>query len=254
MINNRIIPVLLLSGEGLVKTIRFSKRIYVGDPLNAIKIFNEKEVDELVILDIEASTKKQKPNISYIKKLASECFMPLCYGGGITNIEEIEQIFFAGVEKISINTALADNPDLISRASEKYGSQSILGSIDIDKNIFGKYQVFVQSGKKKLKESPVEWAKKLESAGAGEIFMNSIHKDGTMEGFDIDLIKEISGSVKIPVIASGGAGNLDHCKAAIEQGKASAVGVGSMVVFKDSNRAVLISYPNQEELKFFRNE
>lgn len=253
MVNARIIPVLLLSGEGLVKTIKFKNRIYVGDPLNAIKIFNEKEVDELIMLDIEASIQKNLPNISYIKRLATECFMPVCYGGGISSLVTIKELFFVGVEKVSINSASFSNINLISEAAKIFGVQSIIGAIDVNKNLYGKYEVQYCGGKKG-RMNPFQWAKILEDAGAGEIFLNSVNRDGMMTGFDLDLIKNITDRVKIPVIATGGAGNVVHCKEAIDIGGASAVGVGSMCVFKDHNRAVLISYPNQEQLKSFRNE
>jgi cyclase len=254
MINSRIIPVLLLTGEALVKTIKFRDRIYIGDPLNAIKIFNEKEVDELIILDIDAHKRKMDPDFSYIKRLATECFMPVCYGGGIVSLDSIKELFFLGIEKVSINSASFQNINLISEAAKIYGVQSIIGAMDVKKNLFGKYDVFYNNGRTKGSSNPFQWVKTLENAGAGEIFLNSIDNDGLMCGFDISLIKRITEIVKIPVIACGGAGNIDHCKTAIDAGGAAAVGVGSMCVFKDKNRAVLISYPNHDQLKNFRDE
>ena len=245
---SRVIPVLLCNLEGsLVKTKKFSKPVYVGDPVNAVKIFNDKEVDELVFLDITATAQGRKPNIRYISEIATEAFMPLCYGGGLTNLEDIRAVIKAGIEKVAINSALEKDPDLISRAADVLGSSSTVASIDIKKDFWGKYRVVTRNGSYNLAMLPLEFAQLMEAKGAGEIMLNSVDRDGMMEGFDLKLIEEIAKSVSIPVIASGGAGNIAHLKQAIEAG-ASAVAAGSMFVFQGKHRAVLITYPSQEEL------
>lgn len=244
----RIIPALLIQKGGLVKSIRFKDHKYVGDPINAVKIFNEKEVDEIVVLDISASTEKRPPNIEKIKEIASEAFMPLGYGGGITNLEEIKMLITAGVEKTILNTAALNDPRLISEGAKYIGSQSIVVSIDVKKNIWGKYKVYGMNGSKNTGLDPVDFARQMEQAGAGEILLNSIDKDGTFEGYDLDLISLVSSSVNIPVVAIGGASSTEDFTGAIRAG-ASAASAGSLFVFQRPLRAVLISYPSQAELK-----
>jgi cyclase len=248
MYQSRVIPVLLCNLEGsLVKTQKFKKPIYVGDPVNAVKIFNDKEVDELIFLDITATSQGRKPNLKYIKEIATEAFMPLCYGGGLTNTDDIRAVIKAGIEKVAINSALEKDPDLISRTADILGSSSTVASIDVKKDIWGKYRVAVRNASKNLTIPVLEFAQMLEERGAGEIVLNSVDRDGTMEGFDLKLIEEISQKVSIPLIACGGAGNIRHLKQAIQAG-ASAVAAGSMFVFQGKHRAVLISYPAQSEL------
>jgi cyclase len=231
----------------IVKTQKFKNPIYVGDPVNAVKIFNDKEVDELIFLDITATAQGRKPNLRYIAEIATEAFMPLCYGGGLSNLEDIRAVIKAGIEKVSINSALEKDPDLISRAADVLGSSSTVASIDVKKDFWGKYRVVVRNSSKSLSMPVLEFAQIMEQKGAGEIVLNSVDRDGMMEGFDLDLIRDVSRSVGIPVIASGGAGNLAHLKQAIDAG-ASAVAAGSMFVFQGKHRAVLISYPSQTEL------
>jgi len=244
----RVIPALLIQKGGLVKSIRFKDHKYVGDPINAVKIFNEKEVDEIVILDISATAENRPPNIAQIKEIAGEAFMPLAYGGGITRLEEIRDLISAGVEKVVMNTSAFNNPDLISEGARYIGSQSMVVSIDVKKNIWGKYKVFVQNGSRNTGLDPVEYARQMESAGAGELILNSIEKDGTFGGYDTELIRLVSSSVNIPVVAIGGASNVDDFAQAVRHG-ASAVAAGSMFVFQGPHRAVLISYPSQPDLK-----
>jgi cyclase len=244
----RVIPVLLLEQNKLVKTIRFSQRIYVGDPINAVKIFNEKEVDELAVLDISASVKGTEPPYSKIEEIAGECFMPLSYGGGINNITRVKKIFDAGVEKIIINSAFVNNPSFVEEAAKQYGSQSIVVSIDVKKSFWKGYSVFTHSGKKNTHLNPIRVAQLAEQSGAGEIFLNSIDNDGMYSGYDVNLIKHVSEAVKIPVIACGGARNVDDFVLAVKNG-ASAVAAGSMFVFYGPHRAVLINYPSQDELQ-----
>lgn len=248
MQNVRIIPVLLLKGMGLYKSVKFKDLKYVGDPINAIKIFNEKEVDELVFLDINASVNNKEPNYQMLADIASECFMPLCYGGGIKNIDQIERILYAGVEKISINSSAFDNPQLVYDAAKKFGSSTIVVSIDVKKGFLSGSSVYTLSGTKSTKKNPLEFAKYMEDQGAGELLINSIDHDGTMKGYDLDLIKTISRSVSIPVIACGGAGSIEHFKEAVGQG-ASAVAAGSFFVFQGKHRAVLITYPDRKEIE-----
>lgn len=244
----RIIPVLLLQNDGLVKSLRFKNYKYVGDPINAVRIFNDKEVDEIVLLDISATKEKRPPSIHRIKDIASEAFMPLGYGGGITKIDEIKELITAGVEKVVLNTSAVTTRSLIPEAAKWVGSQSIVVSIDVKKNWLGKYKIYTHNGTKNTDLDPVSFAKQVEDAGAGELFLNSIDRDGTFEGYDLDLIKQVSSRVNIPVVAIGGAGSLQDFKLAIDHG-ASAAAAGSFFVFQRPHRAVLISYPIQQELR-----
>jgi imidazole glycerol-phosphate synthase subunit HisF len=244
----RVIPALLIQDGGLVKSIKFKDHKYVGDPINAVKIFNEKEVDEIVILDISATAQKESPKISVIKEIASEAFMPLGYGGGITKLEEIKELITAGVEKVILNTSAFENFNLVSEGAKYVGSQSVVVSIDVKKNIWGKYKVFIRNGTKNTDIDPMQYARQMEQAGAGELLLNAIDRDGTFSGYDIDLIKSISSAVNIPVVAIGGAASVEDFAKAVQSG-ASAVSAGSMFVFQRPHRAVLISYPSQKELK-----
>lgn len=243
MYHNRLIPCLLLDNGKLVKTVQFRKPVYVGDPINAVKIYNDREVDELVFLDINATRMHRRPDFEYLKKITEQCFMPLCYGGGITSLEDIGMLFRIGFEKVSINAAALDHPELIKEAAGVYGSQSIVGAMDVGKNLFGKAVVKTENGTHGTKYHPVEYAKRLEDAGAGEIFLNSITQDGMMNGYDYELIGEVAQSVQVPVIACGGAGSLQDCRKAIDSG-ASAAAAGSIFVFWGVNKAVLINYPD----------
>ncbi|WP_299136298.1 AglZ/HisF2 family acetamidino modification protein [uncultured Tenacibaculum sp.] len=244
---SRVIPVLLLKGDGLVKTINFKKPTYIGDPINAVKIFNQKEVDELVLLDIEASTKNYEPRYEWIQDIVSESFMPIGYGGGIKNIEQVKKIFDLGVEKIILNTSSQDL-DLISKAASIYGSQSIVASIDVKKSLLGKKYCYFKGGKDKIKIGAVEWAKKLVESGVGEIIIQSIDLEGTMKGYDIELTREVSEAVNVPVVASGGAGNINDVEKVLKEGKASAAAAGSIFVYKGKQKGVLINYPTRKEL------
>jgi len=249
MLNTRVIPVLLLRNRGLVKTVEFKEGKYIGDPINAVKIFNEKEVDELIFLDITASKEQREPNFEVIRDIATECFMPFGYGGGIKTIQHIKKLFSSGAEKAIINSSAIENPSFIKEASDFFGSQSIVVSIDVKKDFSGKYKVYDSSKDKLTDLDPVEFSIKMESLGCGEIFLNSVERDGTMEGYDMDLIKKVSNAVNIPVIACGGAGKLDDFRDAVKQGSASAVAAGSLFVFYGKHKAVLINYPSQEELE-----
>jgi len=229
--------------------VKFDNPKYIGDPINAVKIFNEKEVHELFFLDISASQEKRAPPFECISRIASECFMPLGYGGGIKSIDHMHTLFSQGVEKIIINSLAVESPSIIQEASDLFGSQSVVISIDVKKNFFGRYETYIYGGKTKCSCDPVKWAQETERLGAGEIIINSIDLDGMMKGYDIPLIKSISTSVSIPVVACGGAGQVDDFRSAVYDGKASAVAAGSMFVYYGKHRAVLINFPNDEELR-----
>lgn len=244
----RVIPTLLLQNGGLVKSTKFKDFRYVGDPINAVKIFNDKQVDELVILDISATAANTSPNIDRIREIASEAFMPVAYGGGITSLAQIKDVIKSGIEKVVLNSIAFENPGIVKEASKFVGSQSVVVSIDVKKNFLGKYKVFVKNASVNTGRDPVEYAREMAEAGAGELFLNSVDRDGTMSGYDVELIKAVSASVNVPVVAMGGASSVDHFTMAVQNG-ASAVAAGSMFVFKGPHRAVLISYPSQKELK-----
>ena len=247
MVRTRIIPLLLLKNQGLVKTVKFKNPTYIGDPINAVRIFNDKEVDELVFLDITATVEQRPPPFDLIAKIASECFMPFCYGGGIYTVDHVTQLFSLGVEKVALNTVAARNAKFVREIAAIAGSQSVVVSIDVKRNWFGQYRVIIESGTRSTGRDPVEFAKEIEQAGAGEILLNSINRDGTMTGYDVELIRRVSGAVTIPIVAAGGARGVPDFAEAIQAG-ASAVAAGSMFVFTGKHRAVLISYPSIEEL------
>lgn len=248
MLRTRIIPCLLLKGQGLVKTVKFQSPKYIGDPINAVKIFNDKEVDELVFLDITATLENRAPNFNLLRQITNECFMPLAYGGGIRTLDQISELLKIGIEKVILNTAAYSDPDFLGAAVRTFGSSTIVVSIDVNRGIFGKQTVYTKSATYPTKLDPVSYARKIEEIGAGEIFLNSIHADGTMKGYDLQLIRAVAQSVNIPVVACGGAGNIQDLKLAKHAG-ASAVAAGSMFVFQGPNRAVLISYPQIPDLE-----
>ena len=254
MIIPRVIPILLLRDGGLYKTVKFKEPKYIGDPLNAVKIFNEKEVDELIVLDISATKEGRSPDLETLKEIATECFMPVCYGGGITSLKEVRQIINAGVEKISINSAAFKKPTLVKEISETFGSSTVVVSIDVKRSFFGKYEVCIDGGKINTGVDPITFATKIAANGAGEILINSIDRDGMMAGYDLELIKKITSEVDVPVIACGGAGNLKDFSDAINLSGASAVSAGSMFVFHGKHKAVLINYPSQKEIKQIFNQ
>lgn len=249
MITPRIIPCLLLSGNGLVKTTKFTNPKYVGDPINAIRIFNEKEVDELMILDIKATFEKRGPDFDLIEQLASECFMPLCYGGGIRNMNDVKKLFNLGIEKVSIQTSAELNPQLIGEVAEYYGQQAIVVSVDIKRNWLGKPMLYSNSGSVNYKSKNwKDYLVHISKQGAGELLLNSVDRDGVMNGMDLELISEASKLLDIPLVAIGGVGSLEDIKAASESG-ASAVAVGSYFVFQGPHKAVLITYPKYNEIQ-----
>lgn len=249
MLRFRVIPILLMQDSGLVKGVKFKNHKYVGDPINAVKIFNDKEVDELVFLDIEATKKKLDPNYSLISDIATEAFIPFAYGGGINNVQQAAKLFKLGVEKIVINTAAYENMQLIKDLAKEYGSSAVMVAVDFKKNFWGSYEGYVRSGTKKVTENIFDYIKKIEDHGAGELVVSSIDRDGTGKGYDLDFLSEVSKCVNIPVVALGGASGLDDFKKAILQAKVSAVAAGDYFVFKGKHKAVLITYPNYNELE-----
>jgi cyclase len=243
----RVIPCLLLHKGGLVKSVKFKDYKYVGDPINAVKIFNEKEADEIAIIDIGATVEKREPNFNLISEIVSEAFMPVAYGGGVTTIDQFGKLYTIGVEKIIVNKLAHTEPLIISEAAKRYGSQSVVVSVDVKKSLFKGYRVYTDNGRRETDLKPSAFAKQIQDLGAGEILLNAIERDGTYKGYDVDLITMVSNAVNIPVIASGGASTVHDFKKAQEHG-ASAVAAGSMFVFKRPHQAVLISYPTQKEL------
>lgn len=248
MLKQRIIPCLLLRNGGLVKTQKFANPKYVGDPINAIRIFSDKEVDELMVLDITASKEKREPDYALIEQFAGECFMPLCYGGGIRTVEQARQLFALGVEKVCLQTAAIGDMSLVTRISERFGAQSVLVSADIKRNLFGKRLLYSAATGKTVDTPWLDFLRKAVEAGAGEVVLNSVDRDGTMQGMDLEMIREASAALSVPLIAVGGAGSLADMKAAVQAG-ASAVSAGAFFVFHGPHRAVLITYPRYQELE-----
>lgn len=249
----RIIPTLLIKDAGLVKTQSFKKPSYVGDPINAVKIFNDKGVDELVILDIEATKQNRIADLNTLKEIVSEAFMPIGYGGGISTIQQVEFILKVGIEKVIINTAAYQNPQLISNIVEEFGSSTIVGSMDIKENLFGNKRVFVKNASLNTKKSPIEYAKYLENLGVGELMITDVENDGKLLGYNTPLFSKIADSVNVPVIASGGAKNSQDILSLLLETNVSAAAAGATFVYHGKHRAVLINYPDHSELNKLRN-
>lgn len=247
MLRPRIIPCLLVKDKGLVKTVQFKNPKYVGDPINAVRIFNEKQVDELTILDIDATAENREPDYKMIEHWASECRMPLCYGGGVKTPEQAQRIFELGVEKIALSSAAVAQPELITKIAERVGSQSVVVVLDVKKKLFGGYEVFTHNGKKSTGKNPFEFAKQIQNLGAGEIVINSIDQDGMMKGYDLSLIEKVREVNSLPLTALGGAGSLDDIGAVIKKFGIVGASAGSLFVFKGIYKAVLINYPTPEE-------
>jgi cyclase len=247
MLRPRIIPSLLYHNKGLVKTVNFKSPKYVGDPINAVRIFNEKEVDELAFFDIDATVLNKEPDYSLIEKLANQSRMPLCYGGGVKTIEQAQKIFGLGIEKIALSSSVIQNPKLISNIADRVGSQSVIVVLDVKKKLIGGYEVYTHNGKKSTGINPFKFALEAEKLGAGEIIINSIDQDGVMKGFDMNLIDKISESISIPMTVLGGAGSVLDIEKVIHKHGVIGVAAGSLFVFKGPYKAVLINYPTQEE-------
>jgi cyclase len=243
-LTTRVISTLLLKNNGLYKGSKFKNHKYIGDPINTIKLFNEKECDEIAILDITATLENKKPNYLLLEKMAEEAFMPMGYGGGLNSMEDIRTIFSLGYEKIILNSAAILNPEIVKNAAEEYGSQSIVVSVDVRRTVFNDYMIYIKSGTQKIKNKRIiDHIKNMIELGAGEILLSNIDMDGCMSGYDLRLINLVTGYSNIPVIASCGAGSISDFVLA-RNSKASAVAAGSMFVFQGPHRAVLINYPS----------
>lgn len=247
MLRPRIIPSLLVHDGGLVKTVNFKNPKYVGDPINAVKIFNEKIVDELAIFDIDASVLGKEPNYKLIENLALQSRMPLCYGGGVKTVEQAQRIFGLGIEKIALSSVVSQNPDIITEIANKVGSQSVIAVLDIKKKLLGGYEVYIHNGKKATGKDPIKFVEELQSLGVGEIIINSIDQDGVMKGYDLNLISKIREKISVPLTVLGGAGSLEDIKKVIDTHGVIGVAAGSLFVFKGKYKAVLINYPNKAE-------
>lgn len=253
MLRPRIIPSLLIHDNGLVKTVNFKNPKYVGDPINAVKIFNEKVVDELAIFDIDATVLGKEPNYSLIERLASQSMMPLCYGGGVKTVEQAQRIFSLGIEKIALSSAVLHDPKLITEISDRVGAQSVIVVLDVKKKLLGGYEVYTHNGKKATGINPFKFVEEAQKLGAGEIVINSIDKDGVMKGYDLDLIAKVREKISLPMTVLGGAGSLDDIEKVIDQHGVIGVAAGSLFVFRGPYKAVLINYPTQlEKNKIFK--
>jgi imidazole glycerol-phosphate synthase subunit HisF len=248
MFRPRVIPVLLLQGKGLVKSIRFTNHRYIGDPINAVKIFNDLKADELVFIDIMATPENRTISLDFVKNVGEEANMPFAVGGGIKSISDIRSIINQGAEKVIINSAAALNTEFIKQASQTFGSSTIVVCIDFKKKRLSKSQTWIHNGKKPTGYSLVDYAKLMEEMGAGELIIQSIEQDGTMQGYDIESINKVSKAVKIPIVALGGAGNMEHLKKGYTEGNANGLAAGSMFVYQGSRRGILINYPPKAEL------
>jgi len=244
----RIIPCLLYDGKGLVKTIKFKNPNYIGDPINAIKIFNEKEVDELILLDINASKQKRNPNFEQIGQMASEAFMPFAYGGGVKTLNDFTQLFKLGIEKIIVNSLIQENPELIKKVIEQYGSQAVVASVDFKKSIFKGKLPYSYIGNK-INDSILHYVHYLtHTIGVGELMVNSVDNDGTWEGYDNEIISQILNHVEVPIIACGGCGSVNDLKKVLYETDVNAAAIGSMAVYSKKGMGVLINFPNREEV------
>ena len=249
MLKPRIIPCLLVKDGGLVKTINFKNPTYIGDPVNAVKIFNEKEADELFLLDIDATTNYFEPNYKLISQIATECRMPLCYGGGIKTVEQAKKIIGLGVEKLAISSGVLDNYKMINDIASEVGSQSVSVVLDVKKKLFGEYEVYTRNGSRRLKKNPYDLISKIEDMGAGEIVINSIDNDGSMKGYDLELAKKVRKMTNLQLSISGGAGTLDDIRVLIKECGIIGAIAGSLFVFKGRLKAVLINYPSLTDRK-----
>ena len=248
MFRPRVIPVLLLKNKGLVKSVRFRDCTYIGDPINAVKIFNDLKTDELILLDILATKEKRSIHLDFVRAVGDEANMPFAVGGGIQTIRQIKDIINAGAEKVVINSFAVKQPSFIREASDAFGSSTIVVSIDVKKKLFGKQQVYTLAGSQATGLNPVAWAQQMEANGAGELMITAIEQDGTMMGYDLSLVQAIADAVTIPVVAAGGAGNLNDLKMAVSTAHASAAAAGSLFVYHGPRKAVLVNYPQRNEL------
>ncbi len=247
MLATRLMPCLLMSNGALVKTVRFKEGSYVGDPVNAVRIFNQKEVDELILLDIHATTQNRGIDFETLEKVVSECFMPICYGGGVHTLEDMRRLYALGIEKVSLGAAAFEVPDLVRQASREFGAQAVVVTLDVKKGLLGRSTVRTRNGSYDTKMSPPEAARTFAEQGAGELLLYSVDRDGTWSGFDLKLVEAVSQAASVPVVATGGAGSLEDIKAAVKQAGASAVAIGSMAVFQGKDLGVLIKFPSRKD-------
>jgi len=247
MLSTRLMPCLIMSNGALVKTIRFKEGSYIGDPVNAVRIFNQKEVDELILLDIHATTQNRGIDFETLEKVVSECFMPICYGGGVRNLEDMRKLYALGIEKVSLGAAAFEVPDLVKQASNEFGAQAVVVTLDVKKGLLGRSTVRTRNGSHDTKMSPIDAAKTFESQGVGELLLYSIDRDGTWAGFDLKLVETVSQTAGVPLVATGGAGTMDDIKAAVKQAGASAVAIGSMALFQGKDLGVLIKFPSRKD-------
>jgi cyclase len=248
MLRVRVIPCLQLRQDSLVKTVRFRRPAYIGDPVNTVRIFNELEVDELAFVDIRASAQGRGPNFAVLREIADECFMPLSYGGGVSDLATAERILHIGFEKLILNTAALANPPLITELATRFGSQAIIVAIDVKRTVLQRLRVTAKSGTEVHGRSPVSWAQEAERLGAGEILLTSVDREGTWQGFDVALTAQVARAVTVPVIAHGGAGGIEHIRAVVHEGGASAVALGSLVVYQGRQSGVLVNFPDRVAL------
>lgn len=253
MLRPRVIPCLLIHEGGLHKTQQFGKPKYVGDPLNAVRIFNEKQVDEIMVVDIDASRNGVAPDMRLIEHLAAECRMPLCYGGGVKTVAQVEQLISLGVEKVALGSAAAQTPEVITEAAQRVGSQSVVGVVDYKRaGLLKRPEAVILNGSRRTGHDPVGLAKALEAAGVGEIVLNSVDRDGMMDGYDLEMIDRVKAAITVPLTVMGGAGTLEHLQAVILKHPQIGVAAGSLFVFKGKFRAVLINYPDTEQRRAMR--
>lgn len=249
MVRTRVIPVLLLRRAGLVKTMRFRHPSYVGDPINAVRIFNEKEVDELVVCDILASRELRAPQFELLEQMAGEAFMPLSYAGGVRSVDDARRLLKIGIEKIVVNSGALADPTLVRRLADAFGSQSVVASVDVRRTVLGSYDVFSHAGLRVPEKDPVRWAQRLVREGAGEVIVTSVDRDGTMKGYDLDLLRMFHGTVDVPLVAMGGAGSVDDMTAALGAARLSGLAVGARFVYWGPHRAVLVNYLDAKEMQ-----
>jgi cyclase len=248
MLRLRVIPVLLLRRRGLVKTTAFKAPKYVGDPINVVRIFNDKEVDELILTEVVATKDGRAPDFELLEQLAGEAFMPVCYGGAVRSVADAKRILRLGMEKISVNTAFLERPELVRDLAESLGSQCVVASVDVKRTWRGRYEVFSHAGRPVPERDPLRWVDRLVRLGAGEILVNAVDRDGTMEGYDLALLEQFRGRFDVPLIACGGARSVEDMKAAVRAGRLSALGVGARFIYEGPYRAVLVSYLSSSEM------
>jgi cyclase len=247
MLRTRIIPVLLLRRHGLVKTVKFRSPRYVGDPINVVRIFNEKEVDELILTEVVATRSGGRPDFELLEQIASEAFMPICYGGAVRSVDDASRILRLGMEKVAVNTAALEDPGFIRRLADAFGSQCVVASVDVKRTWRGRYEVHSHAGRPVPERDPLRWIDMLVAQGAGEVLVNAVHRDGTMQGYDLELLGRLRNRFDVPIIPCGGAGSVDDMKAALRASGADALGVGARFIYEGPYRAVLVSYLSREE-------